>query len=183
MSSTPAGRMPAMTTEPSDGRPAADFRRPAANYQLTITASARFTPSMSPLLSESLGPPPTSDSVEGRLLNVLCKFLGAGLVSRPVKLNEAQRVTCIVYYYYLLMHYYYILLLVLLLLIITVFVITLLLQHYYVLLHHSLLHIITVFVITLLLHHYYVLLHLSLLHIITVFVIALLLHCYYLLLH
>ena len=36
----------------------------SADYQLTITAIARFVSSMSPLLSKSLGPLPTSDSVE-----------------------------------------------------------------------------------------------------------------------
>ena len=67
----------------------------------------------------------------GRLPDVLCEFLGSGLVLRPVRLNEAQCVTCTLYYYYLLVYHYYILLLDLLLLIITVCyytVITLLLR-------------------------------------------------------
>ena len=94
----------------------------------------------------------------GRLPDVLCEFLGAGLVQRPVRLNEAQRVTCILYYYYLLVHHYYILLLDLLLLIITICyytVITLLLHIitccynfcYYTVIT-SLFHIITSFIIT-----------------------------------
>ena len=71
---------------------------------------------------------------------------GAGLFPRPMKLNEAQCMICIVN------HYYNILFSELLLLIFTIFVITLLL-HYYVLLHHSLIRIVTVFVITLLLQY------------------------------
>ena len=73
------------------------------------------------------------------LLHVPCEFLGAGLVQRPVKLNEAECVTCIIYYYHLLINYYNILLLDLLLLIITV----LLLHYYYASLHSSILRIIT----------------------------------------
>ena len=36
------------------------YRRPAAGYQLTTTASTRFVPSMSPLQSLSVGLLPTS---------------------------------------------------------------------------------------------------------------------------
>ena len=117
----------------------------------------------------------------GRLPDVLCEFLGAGLVPRPVRLNEAQCVTCTIYYYYLLVYHYYILLLDLLLLItvccyavitsllriITSFIIT----YYYNFCYHtvitSLLHIITSFIIT---YHYifcYYTVITSLLHIIT----------------
>ena len=118
----------------------------------------------------------------GRLPDVLCEFLGAGLVPRPVRLNEAQCVTCTMYYYYLLVYHYYILLFDLLLFIITVCyytVITLLLHiitsfmitYYYNFCYHtvitSLLHIITSFIIT---YHYifcYYTVITSLLHIIT----------------
>ena len=118
----------------------------------------------------------------GRLPDVLCEFLGAGLVPKPVKLNEAQCVNCTIYYYYLLVYHYYILLFDLLLFIITVCyytVITLLLHiitsfmitYYYNFCYHtvitSLLHIITSFIIT---YHYifcYYTVITSLLHIIT----------------
>ena len=40
----------------------------------------------------------------GRLFHVLCEFLGAGWVLRPITLNEAQCVTFIVYHYYVLLH-------------------------------------------------------------------------------
>ena len=40
----------------------------------------------------------------GLLPHVLCEFLGVGLVPRPVKLNEAECVNCIIYYYHLLMN-------------------------------------------------------------------------------
>ena len=118
----------------------------------------------------------------GRLPDVLCEFLGAGLVPRPVRLNEAQCVTCTIYYYYLLVYHYYILLLDLLLFIITVcyytviilllrIITSLIITYYYNFCYHtvitSLLHIITSFIIT---YHYifcYYTVITSLLHIIT----------------
>ena len=55
---------PCETAPDASARHHWQYRRPAAGYMLTITASARFVPNMSPLLSESLGPLPTSVLVE-----------------------------------------------------------------------------------------------------------------------
>ena len=57
---------------------------------------AMTKPSPSPHLAGSWG--------RGQLLHVLGEFLGSELVSRPVKLNDAQCLTCIVCHYYVLLH-------------------------------------------------------------------------------
>ena len=102
----------------------------------------------------------SADSSRG-LPNVLREFLGAGLVQRPLKCNEVQRMIIITYYFTLLhiilyyyIHHYYILLR------------SLLIHDYYTLLHQLLLRIITALllhIITSLLHHYYIIIT-SLLH-------------------
>ena len=47
----------------------------------------------------------TADTSAGAAPCTLREFLGAGLVPRPVKLNEAQCVTCIVYHYYYILFF------------------------------------------------------------------------------
>ena len=101
-------------------------------YEHHPVQQSRWMYQRSPLL----WPPPRQSWHQcwcrGLLPDVFYEFLGAGLVPRPVKLNVAQRVTCIVCYYYLSMYYYYILLRNLLLLVITV----LLLHYYYNIIKH-----------------------------------------------
>ena len=102
----------------------------------------------------------SADSSRG-LPNVLREFLGAGLVPRPLKCNEVQRMIVFTYYFTLLhiilyyyIHHYYILLR------------SLLIHDYYTLLHQLLLRIFTALllrIITSLLRHYYVIIT-SLLH-------------------
>ena len=109
----------------------------------------------------------------GLLPHVLREFLGAGLVNRPVKLNEAQCVTCIVYYYYLLYTittYYYLTCYYLLLLFFLLCCCYIIIMHYHINRFY-------VVLLSLLLYCYYIIITYSSYYIIHYYVLWL--FCYY----